>query len=148
MLQRVASMWQRHSHWTVCLRLGLGVQREVVHAWVAKWLAMVDSILSALCEAWYGLECHSTARHSNCVFSSNSFSLQKRRHWLCSATGTCPFSAATDYRPLLASLLLSKMTVSFVSVYFWAPFPAGAKMSLSLDQSDCSLHLQQHQYTV
>ena len=41
------------------------------------------------------------------------------------------------------------MTVSFAiaSIYGWAHFPAGANLELPhcLDQSDCSLHLQQHQ---
>ena len=41
-------------------------------------------------------------------------------------------SAQQQSRALLDSLLLSKMTISFVCVYFWATFPAGAKTATLL----------------
>ena len=46
------------------------------------WLAMVDSILLSLCDlVWLGVSEYAYGMAaSNCVFSSNSFSLQKRRH--------------------------------------------------------------------
>ena len=66
-------------------------------------------------------------------------------------------SAQQQSRALLASLPLSKMTVSFVCVYFWATFPAGAKTATLLGPirlqpapvaTPAVGHRHQHQHTV
>ena len=111
----------------------------------------------------------SVARHSNCVFPSNSCSLQKRRHWLCSVTVSSPatlvvsrnvaidcvqlqirvHSAQQRSRALLARLVCFfqkkwqyRLPVSTIEPIF----PPAPKLAHCVDQSDCSLHLQQHQH--
>ena len=87
-----------------------------MHLVVNKWVPL------PVLMTWIGTARRSF-RQATLSSSVSSISFQKRRHWMCSTTDTCPFSTAT-------ALLARLRSVSFKnggSIYFEPTFPAGAK---------------------
>ena len=109
---------------------------------IAMWLAIwyIDSILPALCDlVWLGV---SYVQHGTATVSSPATLLVSRNVAIdCVQLQVRVHSAQQRSRALLASLLLSKMSVSFASITVEPFFPPAPKLPQCLDQSDCSLHL-------